>query len=108
MATGSEVSTALEIAKELEKEGKDIRVVSMPSVELFLENSKEYQNDILIPGVKTFVMEASTGQELRRFTSNDKYLMTLNTFGTSAPYEDVLDYMDYSQEKRKQKIKEML
>ncbi len=108
IATGSEVNMALALAEELQKDDYDIRVVSMPSVELFLQNSKEYQNDILIPGVKTFFIEASTGQELRRFVSNDKYLITLNSFGTSAKTQDVLSYMDFSYEQIKQKIKKIL
>ncbi len=108
IASGSEVALAINIASELEKDGYDIRVVSMPSVELFLKKPKNYIYNILKPGVKTFFIEASLGDELRRFVSNDKYLITLNSFGTSGKYEDVLESMNFSQEQIKQRIEKLL
>ncbi|WP_314161082.1 transketolase, partial [uncultured Gemella sp.] len=47
IATGSEVALAIDVARELEKDGSKVRVVSMPSVELFEEQSKEYKEELL-------------------------------------------------------------
>ena len=108
VATGSEVGMANFIALELEKEGYDIRVVSMPSIELFLNTPKTYQYSILPIGVKTFFIEAGSSSGLRRFVSNDKYLITLDRFGMSGKPNDVLESMNFSKEKIKARIKELL
>lgn len=108
VATGSEVSLANSIALELEDEGYDIRVVSMPSIELFLNMPKTYQYSILPVGIKTFFIEAGSSSGLRRFVSNDKYLITLDRFGMSGKPEDVLENVNFSKEKIKVRIRELL
>jgi transketolase len=61
IATGSEVSLAIEVAKELQATYHlSIRVVSMPCVELFLEQKKEYQEEILPKNVKKVSLEAGS------------------------------------------------
>lgn len=106
IATGTEVNTCIQIAEELTE--YDIRVVSMPSIELFLKQPKKYQYSILPVGVKTFFVEAGSSLGLRRFVTNDKYLITLDTFGMSGKPEDVLKQMNFSKEKIKERIKDLL
>ncbi len=108
IATGSEVKVCTDIANELYAEGYDIRVVSMPSIELFLKTPKAYQYSVLPIGVKTFFVEAGSPSGLRRFVSNDKYLITLASFGKSGKSEDVLNKMNFSYEKIKTRIKDLL
>ena len=107
IATGTEVSVCVEIAEDLAHE-YDIRVVSMPSIELFLKMPKKYQYNVLPVGVKTFFIEAASSMGLRRFVTNDKYLITVDKFGRSGDPEDVLDEMNFSKEKIAARIKELL
>lgn len=108
IATGTEVSTCIKIAESLEKDGRGIRVVSMPSIELFLAMPKKYQYKILPVGVKTFFVEAGSSQGLRRFVTNDKYLITIDEFGASGKANDVLGKMNFQEEQIKKRIKELL
>lgn len=106
IATGTELNTCLEIANELKE--YNIRVVSMPCVELFLSMPKKYRYKILPVGTKTFFIEASNGSELRKFVTNEKYLITLEDFGCSGKPEDVLKQMNFSKEQIKERIKQLL
>lgn len=106
IASGFEVSTCVSISEELNE--YNIRVVSMPSVELFLQNSLDYQNEILPVGVKKIVVEASGDYTLRRFVSNDKYLILLDKFGISGTSDEVLKYMKFSKDDIKARILELL
>lgn len=108
IATGSEVETCVNIANELYEEGYDLRVVSMPSMELFLKRPKSYRYSILPVGVKTFFVEAGSSFGLRKFVSNDKYLIALDSFGKSGKPDDVLNKMNFSYKKIKQRIRDLL
>lgn len=107
IATGSEVSLAIKIANELYKNGIDIRVVSMPCVEKFLEQSENYKEDIIPFGYKTIVVEAGSNFGWFRFVYNEKYLITIDKFGVSGTKEEVLDYCDFTYDKIKQKIEKL-
>lgn len=107
VATGSEVATCINIAKSLRGQ-YNLRVVSMPSVELFLKKPKKYQYEIIPPYAKTIFVEASNQMGLRQFVKHDKYLITINSFGCSGAKEDVLDKLDFTEEKIKEKIRNLL
>lgn len=108
IATGSEVSVACDIALDLEQKGYGIRVVSMPSLELFDSQTKKYRYGVLPVGVKTFVIEAGLSFGLRKLVSNEKYLITLDTFGKSGKSEDVLKAMNFSKKQIKNRISKLL
>lgn len=109
IATGSEVHTAYHIAYELyEQEGLDLRVISMPSMEIFKEQSKEYQESLLPLGIKTFVIEAGSSALWHQFVYNEKYLMTIDKFGQSGTKDQVLEYCNFSYEQIKERIKKLL
>lgn len=108
LATGSEVETAIMVALALEKEGKDIRVVSMPSMTLFKNVGAKYRNEILPVGKKVIVIEAGSSFGLRDFVSNSRYLITLNSFGKSGTSNEVLDQMDFSLEKIIERVRKLL
>ena len=90
IATGSEVAIAIEAAKRLEAEGKSVRVVSMPSVERFLVQSRGYQEDVLQARMtKRVIVEAGVRMGWDRFAlipSKTRYV-TLDHYGASAPYK---------------------
>lgn len=105
IATGTEVNTALEIAEELYSAYKlDLRVVSMPCMELFDKESVEYQKALIPEGYKTFVIEAGSSFGWGKFVYNSDYLITLDSFGKSGKTEDVLKYMNFDKESIKKRI----
>ncbi len=87
LASGSEVMLALQAGCHLEERGIMANVVSMPCMELFLEQEKEYQQEIIAPNTKVLAIEAAAGLELYRFA--DAVISMENRFGASAP-ADVL------------------
>ncbi len=109
ISTGSEVELSIKIADYLYETYKiDIRVVSMPNRELFLNQSKEYQESVIPKGYRTIVIEAGSKYGWEGFVYSDKYLITLDKFGCSGTSEEVLNEMDFSYDKILQKIIKLL
>ncbi len=91
VATGSEVSTLCAGAEVIRKEGKKVRVVSVPSEGLFRLQSKEYQQTVLPTGVKKFGLTAGLPVNLLGLVpESEGTIWGLESFGYSAPYK-VLD-----------------
>lgn len=108
IATGDEVHTALRIANYLYEQYKlDLRVVSMPCMELFLSNSKEYQKEILPDHVRTVVLEAGSSFGWHQFVYNDDYLLTIDHFGASGSRDQILKKYHYDYESLVNKVKEL-
>ncbi|MER6539511.1 transketolase [Streptomyces sp900105755] len=85
IATGSEVHLAVEARDLLEAEGTGTRVVSMPSVEWFEEQPREYRESVLPPAVKARVaVEAGIGLTWYRFVGDTGRIVSLEHFGASA------------------------
>jgi len=89
VATGSEVSLALDIADKLEAAGHGADVVSMVSTELFDEQDAAYQVDILPSDVLTVSIEAGTTFGWERYTGRDGLRFGIDSFGASAPIDDL-------------------
>jgi transketolase len=86
IATGSEVSLALDAAKKLHQDGVAVRVVSMPSWELFEEQSEEYKEAVLPKNVTArLAIEAASPMGWERYVGSEGTTITLNHFGASAP-----------------------
>lgn len=91
VATGSEVSTLCAGAELIRKEGKRVRIVSVPSEGLFRLQTKEYQQSVLPTGVKKFGLTAGLPVNLLGLVPEDEgTIWGLESFGFSAPYK-VLD-----------------
>lgn len=109
ISAGYELHEALKLKEELfEKESLDLRVVSMPSMELFLKQDVEYQEKIIPNNVRKVVIEYASSFGWHRFVYNDNYLITADTFGYSGNKEDVLSEMKLDYESMYQKIKKLL
>lgn len=104
LATGTEVRTALQMKEELKNENLDIRVVSMPSRELFLKTDKNYQMGVLPKNVKTICLEAGSSLSWGLFVSDEKYILGINDFGYSGTPEEVLKKCGYDYESLKMKV----
>lgn len=86
IATGSEVSLALEAQKLLEDGGKSVRVVSMPCQELFDEQTDEYRESVLPRSVRSRIaVEALGGMSWYRYVGLDGAVISMKGFGASAP-----------------------
>ena len=107
IATGSEINLALAVAEELYTNGIDLRVISMPCVEKFLEQSTTYRENLIPVGYKTIVIEASASTTWFRFVYNEKYLMTLDKFGASGTKDEVLNKYGFTVDQLKSKIEKL-
>lgn len=86
MATGSELSLALDVATEIEKRGKEVRVVSMPCWELFEQQSADYRRTVLGGDIGRRVsIEAATDLGWHRYIGLDGIAICVEDFGDSAP-----------------------
>ena len=99
VATGSEVSTLVAGAELLRKDGKKVRIVSVPSEAIFREQSKEYQDSVLPAGVKKFGLTAGLPVNLQGLVpASEGTIWGLETFGFSAPYKVLDEKLGYTAE----------
>lgn len=109
IATGLEVEAAITIASDLLRSNSiDIRVVSMPSMELFLEQPEEYRDELLPKGVKTIVIEAGSSFGWDQFVYSSKYLVTLNEFGHSGTKDEVAKSMNFEYKQIRERVLNLL
>lgn len=94
IATGSEVELAMQIKEELLKSYIEARVVSMPNMNLFLKQDKDYQEQVLPTGYRRMVIELSNDANWYRFISSDEDFIGINRFGKSGSEEDILTYFE--------------
>jgi len=99
IATGSEVHIALEAARMLKGMGKDVRVVSLPSWDIFDSQSPEYKNSVIPPGIKARIsVEAGTPIGWERFIGGEGIAVGISRFGASAPGDIVLKQFGFTPE----------
>ena len=90
VATGSEVSLAMDVAAKLEAAGSGADVISMPCAELFDAQSVEYRNELLGgPDILRVSIEAGTTIGWERYTGLDGLRFGIDSFGASAPIDDL-------------------
>ena len=106
LATGSEVSLAVEAAAVLAEDGLRVRVVSMPSVELFLEQA-EADQDAILPddGTPIIAIEAGRGETLRRFVGRRGLVIGMESFGASAPYQALAEHFGFTADSVAKRVK---
>lgn len=104
IATGSEVEMSMDIAKSLFEMGIDVRVVSMPSMELFLKQNPKYEEQLLPSDVPTFVIEAGSSIIWNRFATYPEYIFGVNHFGMSGKSRDVVKYFKMDRDSILEKI----
>ncbi len=108
IATGSEVHLALEAHLLLAGEGIHSRVVSMPSWELFEEQSSEYRQSVLPPEVPKISVEAGRTQGWHKYTGSFGTVMGIDHFGASAPGDVLLREFGFTSDNVVRKAKELL
>lgn len=100
IASGSEVSLALEVGAMLAQRGYNTRVVSMPSMEIFRRQSEEYRNSVLPTSMRLRMsIEALSTQPWHEWVGLDGTCVGMDTFGASAPGNDLMEHFGFTPEK---------
>lgn len=107
VATGSEVGVTMEASKILEDKGYGVRVVSMPSWDLFDEQDKEYRESVLPCGVKTASVEALSTFGWDKYTKGGLKI-GLDRFGASAPGSELFEHFGFTPEKIADKLESFI
>ena len=109
IATGSEVQYAVNASNALESEGVFIRVVSMPCVEIFEQQSDEYKNSVIPKGLeKIMVIEASMASAWKGYAGHKGVVIGMESFGASAPAPELFKHFGFSDENVIEKLKQMI
>jgi transketolase len=98
IATGSEVSLALEAQKQLASEGVPVRVVSMPSTSLFDRQDAGYRADVLMRGVPRVAVEAGVSDAWRKYVGLEGGVVGIDRFGESAPASELFKHFGFTAE----------
>ncbi|MFC1883906.1 transketolase [Thermodesulfobacteriota bacterium] len=109
IATGSEISIALESQKMLDENGVDARVVSMPSRELFEMQDERYRRSVLPPEARARLsVEAGSRQGWHRYLGSSGHAIGIDHFGASAPYLTLYKEFGITAERVVEKALELL
>ncbi|MEM2068682.1 MAG: transketolase [Nitrososphaerota archaeon] len=104
LASGSEVHIALEVKKILEEKGVKTRVVNMASFELFELQNEDYRRRVVPRSVARVAIEAGRGLCWYRYVGEDGLVISIERFGKSAPYQDLMVDFGFTSEKISEKI----
>ena len=108
IASGSEVSTLIEGAEMLQKDGIAVRVVSVPSEGLFRDQPKSYQQSILLKDVPRYGLTSGLSMTLRGLVGESGKIHGLDHFGYSAPYKVLDEKFGYNGQAVYEEVKAML
>ena len=108
VASGSEVSTLVDGAELLRKDGVKVRIVSVPSEGLFRTQSKEYQESVIPTGAKVFGLTAGLPVNLESLVGANGKVFGLDHFGYSAPYKVLDEKFGFTAENVYNQVKAML
>jgi len=109
IATGSEVQLAVDAAELLRSAGTKVRVVSMPSTDVFDAQPKSYQQAVLPDAVTARVaIEAGIGDLWRKYVGLNGDVMSIDTFGESGPASDVFAHFGFTADNLATKVKAVL
>ena len=108
IATGAEVQIANSIQERLKHEGINIRVISMPCMERYLQTNEGYKSNLFPYDAEVFVIEYSSSLGWEKFVVDSNHLFTVDNFGTCASKDDVLKYAGVDIDIIIEKIKKIL
>lgn len=109
IATGSEVSVAIEAQDLLAAEGIGVSVVSMPSWELFEKQSREYRDEVLPPAVTArLAIEAGISFGWSKYVGEKGEVIALDRFGASAPYQVLMEKFGFTAANASARVRRMV
>ena len=98
VASGTEVELALKVQEKLSENNIHSKVVSMPCMELFDKQPKEYQRDIIEEDTMIVTLEAGSILSWQKYTRGKGINLGIDQFGESAPYKEIYDHFNLSEE----------
>jgi transketolase len=108
IANGSELDLAIQAAAELTAAGKKVRVVSMPSTNVFDRQDQAYKDSVLTPGVKRVAVEAAHPDFWRKYVGLEGAVVGIDTFGESAPGGALFKHFGFTVENVVNTVKSVL
>ena len=108
VATGSEVEIAIKAQQQLAAEGIAVRVVSMPSTNVFDRQSKAYREAVLPPALPTVAVEAGSTDLWYKYVGRDGAVVGIDSYGASAPAGQLFNYFGLTAEKVVAAVKNLL
>ncbi|MDC0164131.1 transketolase [Candidatus Pelagibacter bacterium] len=99
VASGTEVELALKVQEKLKENNIHSKVVSMPCMELFDKQPKNFQNDIIDQDSLVVTLEAGSIMSWQKYIKNKGMNVGIDQFGESAPYKEVYNHFGLSEEK---------
>lgn len=109
IATGSEIHPAMEAAKQLTTRGKKIRVVSLPSVDVFEDQDATYRESVLPSKItKRLVIEAGATAAWYKYVGLDGIIIGLDCFGLSAPADTLFEHFGFTVDNVVRTVEELL
>lgn len=99
LATGSEVNLAVDAAKDLDAQGKGVRVVSMPNWHAFDQQSAEYKESVIPSSItKRIAIEMASSLGWHKYVGTEGKVIGIDTFGASAPGDLVVEKYGFTKE----------
>jgi transketolase len=109
IATGSEVHVALAAARLLQADRVRVRVVSMPSWELFAAQPQKYRDEVLPPAIRVRLgIEAASAFGWQRWTTDDGAMLAMEGFGASAPGDRLFQEFKFTPERAAEIVRGLL
>jgi len=108
IATGSEIELTMSTANKLNAAGQNIRVVSMPATDLFDAQDQSYRDSVLPPACRNRIsVEAGVTDYWRKYVGLDGKVLGVDSFGESAPANDVFEHFGLTAEKLETMIQDL-
>lgn len=109
IATGSEIGTAMAATEELQKSGVQVRLVSMPSTDLFDAQDENYRESVLPANIAArVVVEASHQDYWYKYAGLNGRIIGMKSFGESAPGEQLMEYFGFTTDNIVQQVEALL
>ena len=99
VASGTEVELALKVQEKLRENNIHSKVISMPCMELFDKQSEDYKKDLMEENSLVVTLEAGSVTHWQKYTKDKELNIGIDQFGESAPYKEVYDHFDLTEEK---------
>ena len=99
IASGTEVELALKVQDKLKENNIHSKVISMPCMELFDKQSEKYKKDLIEEDSLVVTLEAGSVTSWQKYTKNNGLNLGIDQFGESAPYKEVYDHFNLTEEK---------
>ena len=108
IATGSEVSLAVDAQRLLATGGISVRVISMPSTTVFDRQDQGYKERVLPPQLLAVAVEAGVTDFWRKYVGRSGEVVGIDRFGESAPADELLRYFGFTPERVAEAVKSVL